>query len=200
MKRNRIPEEMQPLAARRIVYTYEDYCRLPDDGYRYEILDGELIREPAPRPLHQIVVKNLLLLLDAAASRDCLGIVLTSPLDVLLSEDNLVQPDVVFIPRDRWDLITEANVQGAPALVIEVLSLQSVSRDRERKRRVYERFGVQEYWIVDPWERRIERLVLGEGGFGDPEVLGEGDTLTTPLLPGLRFDVRRVFDNPLSYY
>lgn len=188
------------MAARRTVYTYEDYCRLPDDGYRYEILDGELIREPAPRPLHQIVIKNLLVLLDAATSRDNLGIVLTSPLDVLLSEENLVQPDLVFIPRDRWDLITEANVQGAPALVIEVLSLQSVSRDRERKRRVYERFGVQEYWIVDPWERRIERLVLGEGGFGDPEVLGEGDTLITPLLPGLRFDVRRVFDNPLSFY
>ncbi len=187
------------MAVRRPGFTYEDYRRLPEDGYRYEILDGELVREPAPRPLHQIVVKNLLLLLDGAASRESLGIVLCAPLDVILSDENLVQPDIVFIPRGRWATITDENVRGAPTLVVEVLSPSSRNRDRVRKLRIYERFGVQEYWIVDPEKRCVERMVLTDQGYGAPSVLFAGDVLTTPLLPELAIDIRQVFQNPLTY-
>lgn len=184
---------------RRTVYTYEDYRRLPEDGCRWEVLDGELLREPAPRPLHQIVVANLLDVLRPHTRHHNLGIVLDSPLDVVLSDENVAQPDIVFIPRDRWDIIGEENVRGAPALVVEVLSLSTLHRDRDKKRSIYERFGVQEYWIVDPWEKRLMRLVLTAYGYGDPEILKHGDVLTTPLLPGLGIEIRQVFDNPLTY-
>lgn len=189
------------MVAHRTVFTYEDYRQLPEDGYRWEVLEGCLVREPAPRPLHQFVVRNIFWLLESIARQDDLGAVLTSPLDVVLSEENVVQPDVVFIPHNRMEIIGEENVRGAPALVVEILSPSTFGRDRAVKREIYERFGVREYWIVDPGQRRIERLALIEQGrgYGAPQVLGAGDVMTSPLFPGLAIDVRQVFDNPLTY-
>lgn len=187
------------MARQRTVFTYDDYRRLPDDGRRWEVLDGCLVHEPAPRPLHQVVISNILWLLESAVRQNNLGMVLTAPLDVVLSEENVVQPDIVFIPSDRLGIIGEENVRGAPALVIEVLSPSTLRRDRAVKRGIYERFGVREYWVVDPGHRRIERLVLAEQGYGDPAVLSAGDVLASPLFPGLAADVHQVFDSPLTY-
>lgn len=186
------------MARSRTVFTYEDYRRLPEDGYRWELLEGHLVKEPAPRPLHQIVVVNLIHHLGTYVRQNGLGLVLDSPIDVVLSEENVVEPDVVFIPRDRWSIIIEENVRGAPALVVEVLSPHSHTRDRERKLRIYERFGVQEYWIADPEQRRLERFALGEWGYGKPVLHGAGEVFTTPLFPGLVIQVDRIFENPLA--
>lgn len=182
----------------RTVFTYEDYKLLPEDGYRWEVLDGELVREPAPRPLHQIVADNLLVLLRPFVLEHNLGMVISSPLDVILSAENVLQPDLVFIPQDRLNIITDDNVRGTPALAVEVLSPTTTRRDRALKRRIYERFGVQEYWIVDPQAREIEVLTLTETGYVSHTV-GRGNTVTSPLFPGLSVDVAQVCRNPVSY-
>lgn len=187
------------MAPRRTVFTYEDYRGLPDDGYRWEILEGCMVREPSPRPLHQFIVGNLFRILDGAAHRDRLGYVLAAPLDVILSEENVVQPDLVFVPLNRLDIIREENLRGAPALTIEVLSPSTAGRDRAVKRKIYEHFGVSEYWVVDPEHRTVERFVLTGDRYAGPMTLAGGDTLTTPLLPGLVIDVQQVFDSPLTY-
>lgn len=187
------------MPVRRTVFTYDDYCQLPDDGYRWEVLEGCMVREPAPRPLHQVIVGNLFRMLDGAAHRDRLGLVVASPLDVVLSEENVVQPDLVFIPSDRLSIVREKNIGGAPALIVEVLSPATHSRDRAVKRNVYERFGVREYWIVDPDRRTVERLVLAGDRYADPVTLSEGDTFSSPLFPGLEIEVRQIFASPLLY-
>lgn len=184
---------------RRTVFTYEDYKLLPEDGSRWEVLDGDLVREPAPRPFHQIVGDNLFHLMYAHVRSHGLGIVISSPLDVVLSEENVVQPEFVFIPTDRFNIVTEDNVSGAPALAVEVLSPSTRHRDRVVKRKIYERFGVREYWIVDPERKTIEVLALADEGYAVCGTFTEKDVLRSPLFPGLSIEVRQFFHNPLFY-
>lgn len=183
----------------RTVFTYEDYKLLPEDGHRWEILDGDLVREPAPRPFHQIIADSLLVLLRQFVVERGFGLVISSPLDVVLSEENVLQPDIVFIPKDRWAIVTEENLWGAPALAVEVLSPATTHRDRAVKRKIYERFGVEEYWIVDPERKEIEVLSRTEAGYARRDLLREGDALTSPLFPGLSLPLTQIFWNPLSY-
>ncbi len=183
----------------RTVFTYDDYKLLPEDGCRWEVLDGDLVRQPAPRPFHQIVVMNLAGLLRAFALGHGLGHVLTAPLDVVLSRENVVQPDIIFIGREQMDVITEENISGAPALVVEVLSPATSTRDREVKRKIYERFGVREYWMVDPHARTVAILALAEEGYVSRGVFAPGQHFSSPLLPGLTVRVADLFHDPFSY-
>ena len=137
------------------VFTYDDLQRMPDDGLRREVLGGELSVTPAPNTAHQRIVRHLLVALDTYATRTG-GEVFQAPYDVYFSPLDAVQPDLVFLAADRLALIGEQRVSGAPSLVIEVLSPESVQRDRVRKRALYARYGVPEYWIVDPEHRTIE--------------------------------------------
>lgn len=182
------------------MFTYEDYKLLPGDGYRYEILDGDMVREPAPRPMHQIVSGNLFAVLRQFVLDHGLGLVLHAPVDVVLSDINVLEPDLIYIARQQADLLTEDNVSGAPALVVEVLSPSTRQRDLTVKRRIYERFGVKEYWIVDPDSRTIEMQTLTETGYVSRGAFGSADELTSPLFPGLAVDVAGVFRNPLAYF
>lgn len=175
--------------------TYDDFLRLPDDGKRYEIIDGELFVNAAPVPRHQRIVRILLVRLDRYFETHGGGEAFGAPIDVVLSQDNIVEPDVIAIKSDRASIIGPKNIQGAPHLVIEVLSDGSRRIDESYKRRLYDRFGVDEYWIADPELELVKiyrRMAAGFERVAEIEA-DEGGTITTPLLPGFSLDVRDVF-------
>lgn len=173
------------------IYTYEDLATTPDDGNRYEIIGGELIVSPAPILDHQDVVSELLMLLRLFVSTNRLGRVFTSPIDVRLSPHNTVQPDIVFISRDRLHILRRAFVDGAPDLVIEVLSDRTRGIDLVRKRALYALTGVAEYWIVDLADRTVMVLTLVDG---DYQVVEQRDGIARSLVvPGFEVVVADVF-------
>ncbi len=168
--------------------TYADLASFPDDdGLRRELLDGELVVSPAPRLRHQDVSGRLYLAMATHITEQGGGRVYYAPVDVVLSDINVLEPDLLFIAEDQLEILTEMNVQGAPALAIEVLSKPHI--DRVRKRDIYARFGVPEYWIVDTDSDRVEVHRLDGDRYAKPEIIEPGETLTTPLLPGLVVDV-----------
>ena len=168
-------------------FTYEDFVHFPDDGQRYELVDGEVYVTPSPSTCHQDIVLRLARRIADHLDRHGGGRVYVSPLDVVLSSTDVVEPDVVFVAEADAGKITRSNIQGAPTLAIEVLS--DPRHDRVRKRRLYARFGVPEYWIVDPDGDRVEVHRLEDGGYGAPIVFEPGATITSALLPGLEIDV-----------
>ena len=179
----------------RIRHTYEDYLNTPE-GERYELLDGELVVAPSPKTIHQTLVMELSTVLNAFVKRLALGKVYAAPTDVVLwdgGQRNVVQPDVLFISAAREGIITEANVQGAPDLVVEILSPSTQSRDRGYKRDLYARHGVGEYWLVDPDAKRIEILLLSAGDFEIGGNYGPEDTLISPTLHGFRLNLAEIF-------
>jgi Uma2 family endonuclease len=140
----------------RVVLGYRDYAALPDDGRRYEILDGELSVTPAPSLDHQIILANLFRILDAHVRARNVGTVLFAPLDVILTDANIVQPDLVFLDHERMSRSSRRGVEGPPTLLVEVLSPGTTGVDRNVKRALYARQGVPFYWIVDPEARTLE--------------------------------------------
>lgn len=130
--------------------TYDDYAKLPSDGKRYEVIDGELFVSTTPVIRHQVIVGNLLFALHVYLKKTGGGTVLMAPLDVVLSDDCIVQPDVIVINGDRASIVGAKNIQGPPHLIIEVLSEDNRRYDEIQKRRLYESVGVDEYWVVDP--------------------------------------------------
>jgi len=130
--------------------TYDDYVQFPDDGKRHEIIEGDHYMTPAPRRKHQRVSVNLATEMSSFAKRHKLGLVFTAPFDVVLSDENVVQPDLLFVSAARAAIVTEDNIQGVPDIIVEILSESTRRKDEVTKRKLYERFGVQEYWVVDP--------------------------------------------------
>jgi len=149
----------------KIKFTYKDYKSLPEsETNRYELMEGELITVPSPNFKHQSISGNLEFILREFIQKKNLGTIIYAPLDVHLG-DNVIQPDILFVSRERSYVITEEEVRGAPDLVIEILSPATAQRDRTYKRTLYAQYGVQEYWIVDPEEKIIEVLTLKEKGY-----------------------------------
>ncbi|WP_428278708.1 Uma2 family endonuclease [Candidatus Palauibacter sp.] len=143
--------------------TWQDVQQMPDDGNRYEAIEGDLYMTPAPTTRHQRVSKRLQYALDRILERPGLGEIFVAPYGVEFPVTGEgVQPDIVFVSRDRCEIITEAGIAGAPDLVVEILSPSTAGRDRTIKLRLYERHGVQEYWIVDPDESVIDVWRFGE--------------------------------------
>lgn len=175
--------------------TYDDYCLIPDDGKRHEIIDGGHYVSPAPSFYHQQIVIALLTRLHGFVSQHELGTVSVAPVDILFSDVNVVQPDILFIASDREQIITKRNVQGAPDLLIEVLSESNRRHDEIVKRKLYEQFGVREYWIVDPELETVKVYRLKDGAYGKPMLLSRenDETLESPLLPGFRCGLDDVF-------
>jgi Uma2 family endonuclease len=176
--------------------TYEDYVLFPEDGQRHEILDGEHYVTPAPSLDHQGVSANLSSRLHPFVRQHRLGRLYYAPVDVLLSRYDIAQPDLLFVSNERAGILTKANVQGAPDLVIEILSDSTRRRDETLKLARYEQAGVLEYWLVDPQRRTARVFRLSGAGFLAPRELSAaaGDVLTTPLLPGLEIQVSEIFD------
>src|SRR5438093_13342515 len=147
-----------------IRFTYQDYLQLPEDR-RYEIVDGDLFMVPAPSPYHQKVSLKLEhLLYDHVTSRK-LGEIFHAPCDLLVSEIDIVQPDIFYISNGRLSIIKERNIQGAPDLIVEILSPGTEKRDRGIKQKLYACAGVKEYWIVDTEARSIDLMTPGPEGY-----------------------------------
>ncbi len=172
--------------------TYEDYCNLPDDE-RYEVIDGELIMVAAPRRVHQGTSRNISTPLDIYVKANRLGEMYYAPTDVILSDINVVQPDILFVSNSRSHILADEGIRGAPDLVIEILSPSTAQLDTVRKRELYGRFGVAEYWQVDTDDLSVVVLTLADDDYETAGVFGLGDTLVSPLLTEFRLDVDDIF-------
>jgi Uma2 family endonuclease len=162
----------------RTLLTYRDYEALPDDGRRYEIHDGELCVTPAPTPQHQMISIQLIeALLPHARSNN--GVLLYAPLDVILADTSIVQPDIVYLTADRKERVSRRGIEGAPTLIVEILSPSTRRIDRVTKPRLYARYRVPFLWLVDPDARTLEAFVLE----GDSYVLALKAAGTEPVAP-----------------
>src|SRR4030067_3285947 len=156
-------------------YTYKDYERLPE-GAPYQLIGGELVMTPSPVPYHQILIGRIFLKLSKYVEENSLGIVDLAPLDVYFSETDTYQPDIMFISKERLNIIGEKKIEGPPDLIIEILSPQTAYYDLRTKKDTYEKSGVKEYWIVDPLQKTIEAFFNKEDGFelvGSAKAKGE---------------------------
>ncbi len=172
-------------------YTYADFLRFPDDGNRHEILDGQWIMTPPPTTDHQRIIMNLIEIMSAHIRRRKLGLLLASPVGVVLGQTRVVQPDLLFVAKSRQSIVRRDAVHGAPDLLIEVLSPSTASLDRGRKLKTYEDSGVHEYWIVDRDARTVE--VHGFGRSPRLRVLQTGQAFESDVLLGLAVRVTEVF-------
>jgi Uma2 family endonuclease len=169
-------------------YTYEDLAGFPDDNKRREIIDGELIVTAAPIPPHQDVVMRLAgELYQYAKSHG--GKVYPATLDVYFSETDVVEPDVLFLSREHLQQIESKYVRSAPDVVVEVSSPSTRRLELHRKRALYERFGVPEYWYVDLESDRVEVYRFAEERYGTPSLLTREDVLESSRIPGFSIGV-----------
>mgnify|MGYP000855914048 CR=1 FL=1 len=168
-------------------FTYQDYLALPEvQGYRYEILAGELVKELGPMIVHQRVSRELeFMLLAYFRQVDPTGEVFDAPLDLTLGDFTVVQPDILYISGEQRDIIKEARIDGAPLLAVEIISESSRQKDRLRKRQIYQEAGIQHYWLVDPNEKTMECLALWDGEYVLAASGINDATLTHPSFPGL---------------
>jgi len=176
--------------------TYEDYLLFPDDGKRHEVIDGDHYVTPAPKTKHQKVSFNLTVAMGSFVKQQGLGLVLAAPSDVILSDENVVQPDLLFVSTARASIVTEDNIHGAPDLVVEIISETTRKKDEVTKRKLYERFGVQEYWVVDPELETVKIFRRAQQGYSRAVELSKeaNDILTTKLLAGLNLALTEIFD------
>ena len=171
---------------------YEHLKQLPDDGKRYEIVDGELLVSPSPNRRHQRAVLNFASWLRSAEEAGY-GEVYVAPFDVFFDEHNVTEPDVLFVSKERLQIITDDFVHGAPDIIVEVLSPGTRHRDEGVKLNLYGRMGARYYWMPDPAERVIYRYELTPQGFREQPPLKEGDTLECPLFAGISIPVEKLF-------
>ena len=153
------------MAIERIALTYKDYLAMPDDGRRYEILDGQVAVSATPGTLHQRIVGNLYWVLRGHVHGRGLGEVFLAPLTVILANTTVVEPDLVYVDTGRAGLVTDRGIRGAPALAIEVLSPSTATSDRGPKFQLYARYGVPYYWVADTDARVLEGFELTTGGY-----------------------------------
>jgi len=167
---------------------------IPNMHLRYEMLNGNIIPIPIPAIKHQAISLKIASALLQYVEPLKLGRVLPAPCNVVLSEKIMMQPDIVFIRNGRRGLIGEMNLRGAPDLVVEVLSSSIRKKDLKVKKRIYERFEVQEYWLVDPDDAAVETMIWSELGYISVCAFDKSDKLSSPLLPNLNLDLSRVFE------
>ncbi len=175
------------MPGQRVILTYKDYEVLPADGRRYELHEGELSVTPAPSPQHQMISGHLYVLLWQHVKSRALGEVLCAPIDCILGETTVVQPDLVFLDSSRLSIISTRGLEGPPTLVVEILSPTTTLIDRSTKRQLYARYGVPYYWIVDPEARAVEAHSLAEGGYQLAARAAGGETVSLPPFPDLAF-------------
>jgi Uma2 family endonuclease len=189
------PDDMPTARAEPIRYTYEDYLDFPDDGRRHELIDGEHVVTPAPVRRHQKLSGRLMFALETWLRAHPSGEVYAAPLDVVLSDADVVEPDILFVSNERADILGKW-VHGAPDLVVEILSPGTRRTDEVTKRRLYDRVNVREYWIVDG-EIDAVKVDRRQEDASFPQVAElsreEGHSLTTPLLPGFSLSLAELF-------
>ncbi|HEV8632438.1 MAG TPA: Uma2 family endonuclease [Thermoanaerobaculia bacterium] len=174
--------------------THADFLLFSDDGRRHELIDGEHFVTPSPSLRHQVVLQNVFRLVDAFVRERGLGRLFFAPLDVILSESNVVEPDLIYVRQERAEILQDW-VRGVPDLLVEIVSAANRRHDEVRKRDLYEERGVEEYWIVDPEVEGVKVYRREGERHGRPRLLSlhAADVLTTPLLPGLEISLAAVF-------
>jgi len=191
-------DDVNPTGSR-VRLTYDDFLLFPDDGQRHELIDGEHYVTASPNMKHQRVSGNFHFLIRAWLEQHPAGQIFYAPFDVVFTRFDVVEPDLLYMSNTRArEVLTAANVQGTPELVIEIGSPSTRKRDETIKRRLYEREGVSEYWVVDP-DIDVIRIYRRAGDrFGRArELTAEaGDVLTTPLFEGLELPLASVFQEP----
>ena len=176
--------------------TYQDLLALPDDGLRHELIDGEHFVTPSPVSKHQIILGNLHRIIGPHTYGTKCGVTMFAPYDIVFTDYDVVEPDLMYFSRQRYaEVVTEKNAQGAPNLVVEILSPGTRRRDEGLKRRLYERMGVDEYWIVDPAAENVRVYRASRGAYRAMRFT-RGDTIVTDLLPGLEIKLADVFELP----
>ena len=183
---------MASTATEKKKHTYEDYLKTPDDA-RYELIEGDLLMTPSPVTKHQRILRDLGFELLSFVRAKNLGEIFLAPYDVYFDNENVVQPDILFISRERLNLIGEKNMQGPPDLVIEILSESTAYRDLIQKKKLYARYCVKEYWIVIPEEESVGIYSIKNDVFILHKSFGKDDTLESPVLKGLKIDLRNIF-------
>jgi len=179
-----------------IKFNYQDYLQLPEDK-RYEIIDGDLFMVPSPNEAHQRFLVTLTNIMVNYVRKNKLGSIYCAPFDVLFSEEDIVQPDIIFVSNENRKIITKDNIKGAPDLLVEILSPGTSKRDLGIKKKLYAKNGVCEYWIVDPAQETIEVLNLKEGAFlGKSYNTGVGQTsrLSSSVIQGFDIDIKEIFE------
>lgn len=175
-------------------YTYEDYLKMtPEDG-RYELIEGELLITPSPAWKHQRISRKIVYRLEEYVVKRELGEVFYAPLDVYLDNQNVVQPDILFIKKERLNIIGEKNVQGAPDLVVEILSESTAYRDTIHKKKIYARFGVKECWLVAPEDKLVEVYTLkNQGEYQLLKTYYDKDIIESETIGGLKIPLTEIF-------
>lgn len=174
-------------------YTYKDYLELPDDKNRYEIINGELVMTPAPKINHQRISGIIELQLRLFVEKNKLGEVFDAPCDVFLTEKDIVQPDILFVSNENKKIITEDNIKGAPELVIEIISPTTAYYDLIEKKELYEKFGVKEYWIVDPKKQWVEIYTPTNKKFKLAQRIEKSGQVSSKLLKGFQLELKEIF-------
>lgn len=177
----------------RKVYTYQDYLDLPDDGKRYEIINGELVMVAAPFTIHMRISKKIYNLLLSYSEDETKGEIFYAPIDVVLGDTNVFQPDLLFVKKENSHIITEKNIYGAPDLIIEILSPSTAYYDLVEKKESYASFGVKEYWIVDPQKQWIEIYLNVESEFKLDQRLDKAGTARSQVLQGFEVKLEEIF-------
>lgn len=171
--------------------TYDDLCQLPEDGNRYELIGGELIVSPSPRPIHQRVSMRLSVIVEPWVEARTLGAVFAAPLDVQLTEFDVVEPDLIFVSNERLHIIGEKLIEGVPDLLVVILSPSNRSRDEVIKARLYAEVGVREYWLADPDARTLLGFMLPDSRY--ERIVPDGTVVRSIVLAGLEVDAEALF-------
>lgn len=174
-------------------FTVADYRAMAEGPPYFQLIEGELIMAPSPSSFHQEIAANILLLLAGHVRKHSLGKVCIAPLDVYLSENSVVQPDVFFLATQSLPLLQPDGVHGAPDLVVEIVSPSSAALDKKRKRVIYAQCGVKELWLVDPVLEQIHRYDFATDVAKPVRIVDSEETFVTPLLPGLVVNAVEVF-------
>ena len=164
-----------------------------EEGFFYELINGIIVKKQAPSPQHQKAVSQLVTIFNNFVLEKQLGDVYPSPIDVFFDKHNNTQPDIIFIRKDRSFIITNDGIQGQPDLIVEVLSPSTFRNDRKEKMNLYLRFGVSEYWIVDPKNQSVEVYVLENDVYDMRYFAIETGDIESKVLEGLKFEVSKIF-------
>ncbi|MDX1960990.1 MAG: Uma2 family endonuclease [Leptospiraceae bacterium] len=172
--------------------SYADYLNTPE-GSKFQLIGGEIIEMTSPNLYHQRIIKKILALLDLFLQKSQLGEVFVSPLDVYLSDTEVYQPDLFVLLKENFSKMQETKIEGSPDLVVEVLSPSTAYYDMKHKKSVYEKFGVKEYWIVDPMQKTLEIYFHQDSKFQLQTELTQTQIAKSILLPELEINLNEVF-------
>lgn len=173
--------------------TYDDYAA-QDDGNRYELVQGQLeLMSPSPSTIHQLLLSKLYDHISLSCKSDYF--VLFAPIDVILSKNEVRQPDLVLVSRKRIDILSNRGIEGSPDLVVEILSSSSLKRDKIDKLKTYARYHIPEYWIVDPNNGSLEQYFLKEDKYEIRHIFQDNETITSPNIKCVSFTMKEIMDS-----